>query len=78
MGSSFSSLFASRSRWFDLGVLAGGLVVLCCGLVSLAQHGVSAPAVELVTVPLIMVIARFPMVLDSGGRASRWASTPAC
>ena len=54
------------SRLFDLGVVVAGLscvvvVVLEMGAPEFPLHGF-----ELLTVPLIMVIARFPLVLDKG------------
>src|SRR3954466_11078059 len=60
----FAALFASRSRWFDLGVLVAGMMLF----VNAGSHVIAGPAVEWywwLTVPLIVVIARFPMVLDN-------------
>src|SRR4051794_10024895 len=60
----FAALFASRSRWFDLGVLVAGVMLF----VNAGSHVIAGPAVEWywwLTVPLIVVIARFPMVLDN-------------
>ncbi|QWZ09603.1 EAL domain-containing protein [Nocardioides panacis] len=66
MARPLAALFASRSRWFDLGVLLSGVFVVVWSTVRLVQDGVQMNALALVCIPLIVIIAKFPMVLDSG------------
>src|SRR3954453_17275979 len=66
MTSSFAAFLASRSRWFDLGVFACGLLLLALSTVSVVRQGMQMSVVDLLAIPLVVVIARFPMVLDSG------------
>ncbi|MGA8208649.1 MAG: EAL domain-containing protein [Nocardioidaceae bacterium] len=56
----------SRSSWFDLTVFALGLTLALYAVVDVANHGWPNIWFPLVAVPLIAVIARFPMVIDSG------------
>ena len=65
MAKRLAALFASRSSWFDLGVFALGVVMFGYSVFVVLQHGTSA-GLELLTIPLIVVIAKFPMVLNSG------------
>ena len=66
MAGPLAALFASRSRWFDLGVFLSGVFVVVWSTVRLFQEGVQMDGLALVCVPLIVIIAKFPMVLDSG------------
>jgi diguanylate cyclase (GGDEF)-like protein len=56
----------TRSRWFDLGVFACGLVLVVWSIYSVIVHGTAMSGVELLCVPLIVIIAKFPMILDGG------------
>src|SRR6476619_1705189 len=66
MTSPFAALFASRSRWFDLGVFACGLLLVAWSTVAVVRDGTQMSGVELLAILLIVVIAKFPMVLDNG------------
>ena len=55
-----------RSRSFDGGVLVLGLLLLGYSSVQMVERGQALHGLELLAIPLIMVIARFPMVLDRG------------
>jgi diguanylate cyclase (GGDEF)-like protein len=55
-----------RSGWFDLCVLAVGLVLAAFSIHGVVRDGVSMLGPELLAIPLIVLVARFPMVLDSG------------
>jgi diguanylate cyclase (GGDEF)-like protein len=66
MAGPLAALFASRSRWFDLGVFLSGVFVVAWSTVRLFRDGVQMDGLALVCVPLIVIIAKFPMVLDSG------------
>src|SRR6476619_6486443 len=66
MTTPFAALFDSRSRWFDLGVFAGGLLLVAWSTLSIVRNGTTMSGIELLAIPLIVVIAKFPMVLDSG------------
>src|SRR3954453_9296507 len=66
MTSPFAALFASRSRWFDLGVFASGLLLVAWSTLSVVRDGTKMSGVELLAIPLVVVIAKFPMVLDNG------------
>jgi diguanylate cyclase (GGDEF)-like protein len=59
-----AALFASRSSWFDLGVFGVGLAMVAYYSVVLVSDGSSAGWLFVLTVPLVAVIARFPVVLD--------------
>src|SRR6201989_2852245 len=61
-----AALFASRSSWFDLGVFALGLVLVFYATFLVVAGNEKLSGVALLSVPLIVVIAKFPMVLDSG------------
>ena len=54
------------SRLFDAGVLAGGIVTALVALWTMNEPTLRLGGLELLTVPLIMTIARFPLVLDRG------------
>jgi diguanylate cyclase (GGDEF)-like protein len=64
MAGPFAGLFVARSRWFDLGVLLAGVLLFALASVSVLL-GTGVPALAWLSVPLIVVIARFPMVLDN-------------
>jgi hypothetical protein len=66
MAGPLAALFSSRSRWFDLGVLLAGVLVVAGSTVRLFEGGIQMDARALVCIPLIVVIAKFPMVLDRG------------
>ena len=66
MARPFAALFASRSRWFDLGVLVGGVVLFAYATFQVVADGTTVPPPTLLSIPLIIVIARFPMILDNG------------
>ncbi|NUR05470.1 MAG: diguanylate cyclase [Nocardioidaceae bacterium] len=66
MSSPFAALFASRSRWFDLGVFAAGLLLVAWATLSVVGNGTGMNGIELLAIPLVVVIAKFPMVLDHG------------
>jgi diguanylate cyclase (GGDEF)-like protein len=61
-----TALLGSSSSWFDLGVFVLGLVAVGATLADLATHHDRINPVVLVTIPLVVVIARYPIVLDSG------------
>ncbi|MEP7090445.1 MAG: EAL domain-containing protein [Nocardioidaceae bacterium] len=66
MARRFTALLASRSSRFDLSVFALGLALVVYSTYAVVRDG-STPGIEqLLAIPLIVVIARFPMVLDSG------------
>ncbi len=67
MASPLAAQFESRSRWFDLGVFASGVLLVVYATIHLALTGLEvSTGLVLLAIPLIVVIARFPMVLDSG------------
>ena len=66
MARPFAALFASRSRWFDLGVLVGGVVLFAYATFQVVADGTTVPPPTLLSIPLIIVIAKFPMILDNG------------
>jgi diguanylate cyclase (GGDEF)-like protein len=55
------------SRLFDLTVLAGGLAAVLIAAVTMGAPTLPVHGLELLAVPLITLIARFPIVLDSRG-----------
>ena len=60
------ALLASRSSWFDLAVFAVGLALRSCAASRMVGARPVLDVGGLLCVPLIVVVARFPMVLDSG------------
>ena len=64
MAGPFAALFASRSRWFDFGVLVAGVLLFVVAGVEVVV-GTSMSPFAWLPVPLIVVVARFPMVLDN-------------
>ena len=66
MARPLAALNLSRGRWFDLAVFVLGVLLVAVSTVSVVRADVSMSGVELLSVPLIVVIAKFPMVLDSG------------
>ena len=54
------------SRWFDLAVVLGGLAIAFYCLATAALDGLQMSGLALLAVPLVVVVARFPMVLDDG------------
>jgi diguanylate cyclase (GGDEF)-like protein len=66
MGAALGALSASRSRWFDLGVFVAGVLVTAIATFGVLVDGVMEPVTALVSLPLIVLIARFPFVLDTG------------
>ncbi len=61
-----AALTPARSRWFDLGVFAVGVLLVVWAATSLVADGVDMSGIELLAIPLIVVISKFPMLLDSG------------
>ncbi len=55
----------SRGRWFDRGVVAVGLAIFAVAAVWVARDGLTLTPPALVGVPLILLVARFPMVVDN-------------
>src|SRR3954447_13175475 len=66
MGRRLAALVDSRSSWFDLGVFAAGVVVVVGAGVRCLEHDITWDWWQLLTIPMIVLIARFPMVLDNG------------
>jgi len=66
MARPLAALFEARSRIFDLGVFACGLVLACWGVAAVIGADRVLPPLALLSIPLIVVIAKFPMVLNSG------------
>ena len=66
MARPLAALNLSRGRWFDLGVFAIGVVLVAWSTFEVVQGGDPMSGLELLSVPLIVIIAKFPMVLDSG------------
>src|SRR4051794_18297570 len=66
MGRRLAALLDSRSSRFDLGVFAAGVVVVIGACVRCLEDGITGGLLQLLTIPLIVLIARFPMVLDNG------------
>jgi diguanylate cyclase (GGDEF)-like protein len=60
-----AALLASRSSWFDLGVFAAGAVVAGWATYRSISGEADVDWRLLLVVPVIVVIAKFPMVLDS-------------
>jgi len=56
----------ARSKWFNLGVMTAGLLLLAEAAFGVYTSGRGLPAWALATIPLIVIIAKFPMVLDRG------------
>ena len=54
-------------RIFDAMVLGFGLLILASDATNLLRDGWSVPWLHLLTIPLIVLIARFPLVLDVAG-----------
>ena len=54
------------SRWFDSTVFALGLVLVVGATTRIVLDGSQVMGIGLLSIPLIMVIARFPMLLDTG------------
>jgi len=66
MPSALGALFSTRSRWFDLGVFVVGITLFGLATANVARDGGGMSTPALVAIPLIVVIAKFPMVLDNG------------
>src|SRR3954470_14576851 len=66
MGRRLAALVDSRSSWFDLGVFAVGVMVVVGAGVRSLEHDITWDWWQLLTIPMIVLIARFPMVLDNG------------
>jgi diguanylate cyclase (GGDEF)-like protein len=66
MARRLAALFASRSSSFDLGVFALGVALFGYSTIRVLTDGSWPPPWTLLTIPLIVVIARFPMILDTG------------
>lgn len=66
MPSRLSAFFATRSSWFDLGVFFSGVVTVLYATYALVRDGTTVGGWELLAVPVIVVVAKFPMLLDPG------------
>ena len=64
MPSSFAAFVNARSRLFDLTVFGAGMALFGYSIYAVARDGTTMTGVELIAVPLIVIIAKFPMVLD--------------
>src|SRR4051795_9952622 len=67
MAAGVGALVASRSRWFDLSVFVAGLLVMVVSTLQVVQEGIGRPSIALLSLPLIVLVANFPFVLDTGG-----------
>ncbi|MCW2759365.1 MAG: hypothetical protein JWO46_3111 [Nocardioidaceae bacterium] len=61
----FTGLMRSRSRWFDLGVFVLGVLIMVAAGVRVIASDQAPSVAALLAIPLTLVVARFPMVLDS-------------
>jgi diguanylate cyclase (GGDEF)-like protein len=61
-----AALSASRSGWFDLGAFAIGVVLFVYAALDVVSTGFESSVPALISIPLVVVIAKFPMVLDRG------------
>ena len=66
MARPLAALFASRSSWFDLGVFTVGVVLVVYATLDVVRDGTVLLGPELITIPLVVMIAKFPTVLDRG------------
>jgi len=66
MASRAAALMASRSSWFDLGVFAVGVVLVVHSAAVVIGGGDRIGIDALLCLPVIVVVARFPMILDNG------------
>jgi diguanylate cyclase (GGDEF)-like protein len=66
MARPLAALNLSRGRWFDLAVFVLGVLLVALATVNVVRDGTPMTGLALLSVPLIVVIAKFPMVLDSG------------
>ena len=66
MARPLAALNLSRGRWFDLAVFVLGVLLVALATVNVVRDGRPMTGLALLSVPLIVVIAKFPMVLDSG------------
>ncbi len=64
MARRLAALFSSRSSWFDLGVFAVGFLMVAYYTHVLLQEGTTTSWLFLLAIPLVAVVARFPVVLD--------------
>ena len=55
----------ARGWWFDFGVFGVGLAIFAATAVAVAESGLTHTLPALVGVPLIVVVARFPLVVDN-------------
>ena len=67
MARRLAALLESRSSWFDLGVFVAGLVLAGYAAVQVVTAGAHHLWLDLICIPIIVAIAKFPMVLDRGG-----------
>ena len=66
MARPLAALFASRSSWFDLGVFTVGVVLVVYAALDVVRDGPVLLGPALITIPLVVMIAKFPTVLDRG------------
>jgi diguanylate cyclase (GGDEF)-like protein len=67
MARRLAALLESRSSWFDLGVFAAGLVLAAYAAERVLVEGAPGHWLAVACIPIIVAIAKFPMVLDRGG-----------
>jgi diguanylate cyclase (GGDEF)-like protein len=67
MARRLAALVESRSSWFDLGVFAAGLALAAYAAARVLVEGAPDFWLGVACIPLIVGIAKFPMVLDRGG-----------
>ncbi|CAN5655146.1 hypothetical protein BH10ACT10_BH10ACT10_01110 [soil metagenome] len=66
MPTSHPARFASRSSLFDLGVFALGFALFGRAVLDVAADGTALSGPVLISIPLAVMIAKFPTVLDRG------------
>jgi diguanylate cyclase (GGDEF)-like protein len=67
MARRLAALVESRSSWFDLGVFVAGLALAAYAAGRVLVEGAPDLWLGVACIPLIVGIAKFPMVLDRGG-----------
>ena len=66
MASRAAALMASRSSWFDLGVFIVGVALVVQSAVVFVHGEDQIETVAVLCLPAIVLVARFPMILDNG------------
>ncbi len=67
MTAALDRLRESRSWWFDVIIFSAGILTFAVSLAYVQPHDWRYTLSALALVPLIVLVARFPMVLDDGG-----------